>query len=78
LLYVADFKDSERGKLTDPCLTRIMEILKKGDEPCECGSTFKDLLVPRYDEGAFYFQPKRNGEIRSYLLEQLEHFELEL
>lgn len=57
---------------------RVVPFKNKHDEPCECGSSFEDLLVPWYDRGAFYFQQRSAQEIRSYVLEQLEHFELQV
>lgn len=78
---------AKRGKMsgakrvlrcTDCHRDRVVPFKNRQDEPCECGNSFEDLLVPWYDRGAFNFQQRSAKEIRSYVLEQLEHFELQV
>lgn len=77
---------AKRGKMSGSkrvlrCLhcynDKVVSSTGKHDASCGCGAFFEDMLVPWYDRGTFYFQPRSSREIRAYVLEQLEHFELE-
>ncbi|MCS7281670.1 MAG: nicotinate phosphoribosyltransferase [Desulfobacterota bacterium] len=43
---------------------------------CECGNFMEDLLIPWYENKRFLFGNESPQEIRSYVLKQLEHFDL--
>jgi nicotinate phosphoribosyltransferase len=45
--------------------------------PCECGGDRKDLLVPWYENGSFLFGSEPPRVVREFVLDQLEHFNLE-
>ncbi|MBP8625248.1 MAG: nicotinate phosphoribosyltransferase [Syntrophorhabdales bacterium] len=46
------------------------------DLKCNCGGTMTDLLVPWYENGTFIMESVTPQEMRRYVLEQLEYFEL--
>ncbi|MBP9560883.1 MAG: nicotinate phosphoribosyltransferase [Syntrophorhabdaceae bacterium] len=46
------------------------------DLECNCGGTMTDLLVPWYENGTFIMESVTPQEMRRYVLEQLEYFEL--
>jgi nicotinate phosphoribosyltransferase len=76
---------AKRGKMSGAkrvvrCLScykeKVVPLNQDIDSRCDCGSTFTDLLVPWYDNGAFLFQKQSPQEIRKHVLEQLVNFEL--
>jgi nicotinate phosphoribosyltransferase len=76
---------AKRGKMSGAkrvvrCLScykeKVVPLNLDIDSRCDCGSTFTDLLVPWYDNGAFLFQKQSPQEIRKHVLEQLVNFEL--
>lgn len=54
----------------------IVPLNKEIDLKCECGGQFIDILVPWYENGNFVEKNPAPQEMRKYVLEQLEHFEL--
>lgn len=76
---------SKRGKMSgvkrvlrcqDCYADMIVPMNRDVDLKCNCGGIMTDLLLPWYENGSFLTENKTPQEMRRYVLEQLEHFEL--
>jgi len=54
----------------------IVPMNRDVDLKCSCGGTLTDILIPWYEKGTFLFENPTPQEMRRYVLDQLEHFEL--
>jgi len=76
---------AKRGKMSgskrvlrcENCFANMIAPLNKEiDLKCDCGGQFIDILIPWYDNGTFLYKNPTPQEMRKYVMEQLEHFEL--